>query len=632
MTSFLTLEKVRRAFFEATRASSIFQYRPLSGPTTIRLLVLHSGSDKAQLKASLVLDDLEDPKREYEALSYFWGPPVFSRKIKIDGTCVDITETLYDALKRLRLPNEDRVIWADAICIDQSSTEEKNRQVKLMSRIYTQCSRGIIYLGPEADGSELLYDFFNHLMDWLSRDAWSENPAWKRGAIVSTVNSLYEGLPPNEDGRWVAFRAFLRRPWFRRLWIMQEFALPRDLVTICGHWELDGTYLPTFMVAFTRVMPLGSLVDGDLDEAATQEIETAIILMRKHLSIRLAKGHSWSQMDPEIFRQSLEGKAFPQDHLRMISLVDWATKCEVTDPRDRFFGLLGLANDLDNDSSLEPDYNKSLNEIRDAYHALFIRQGHGSRLLAGARPLKALDPSQPSWTKRWNPKVDDEVCVISSAGLSRTVITPNWDRWRAAVSQVTDSSLAVRGFRIDQLHLITTKTNEVDMNSFDEVFDFNHTSTNPLSRDEFRRLAIRVLLLDKTHLDVSPVPDAFLDLCEDCIAVIRGSIALIDLVQENAPEDVHRAAEGLSHAMNALMHSRGACFGVTKQGYYGMFPPAASDGDEVFIIDGEAKTFLVRHQPDTDTYLWLGEIYVHEFEEQVKKAVTPETLTTIVVA
>ena len=84
-------------------------------------------------------------------------------------------------------------------------------------------------------------------------------------------------------------------------------------------------------------------------------------------------GHTWAQVNQEEFKKVLKGSPFPQHPLHMMNLVDHASLCEVTDPRDRFFGLRGLAIDLDDDSSLLPDYNKSVKEVRSAYYMFFIR-------------------------------------------------------------------------------------------------------------------------------------------------------------------------------------------------------------------------------------------------------------------
>lgn len=57
----------------------------------------------------------------YEALSYVWGKEKSTDKIRVDGYPFTVTENLYQALSNLRRSGEDRVLWVDAICINQSN-------------------------------------------------------------------------------------------------------------------------------------------------------------------------------------------------------------------------------------------------------------------------------------------------------------------------------------------------------------------------------------------------------------------------------------------------------------------------------------------------------------------------------
>lgn len=56
----------------------------------------------------------------YEALSYTWGSNVSSDKIWLGFQQVEVTENLYFALKNLRQTAQDRILWIDALCIDQT--------------------------------------------------------------------------------------------------------------------------------------------------------------------------------------------------------------------------------------------------------------------------------------------------------------------------------------------------------------------------------------------------------------------------------------------------------------------------------------------------------------------------------
>ena len=87
-------------------------------------------------------------KIPYEALSYTWGSPERTFTIILNGKTLSITNNLYLALQYLRLTDEDRVIWVDAVCINQENIRERGHQVKQMCRIYSEVEEVIIWLGP----------------------------------------------------------------------------------------------------------------------------------------------------------------------------------------------------------------------------------------------------------------------------------------------------------------------------------------------------------------------------------------------------------------------------------------------------------------------------------------------------
>jgi heterokaryon incompatibility protein (HET) len=55
------------------------------------------------------------------------------------------------ALRRFRLEADARIIWADGICINQESVEERGNQVSFMDEIYARGSHTLIWLGEVED-------------------------------------------------------------------------------------------------------------------------------------------------------------------------------------------------------------------------------------------------------------------------------------------------------------------------------------------------------------------------------------------------------------------------------------------------------------------------------------------------
>ena len=61
---------------------------------------------------------------------------------------IPATANLAQALPYLQLETEERVLWIDAICINQGDLAERGQQVGRMADIYKMATRVLIWLGP----------------------------------------------------------------------------------------------------------------------------------------------------------------------------------------------------------------------------------------------------------------------------------------------------------------------------------------------------------------------------------------------------------------------------------------------------------------------------------------------------
>lgn len=102
--------------------ASIYKYNRIDLATdAIRLIRLQRGYQKQPIECEVFETYLHQVEGvPYEALSYVWGTGQSKDWIWVDGCRFQVTENLYEALVHLRRPREDRVLWIDAICIDQS--------------------------------------------------------------------------------------------------------------------------------------------------------------------------------------------------------------------------------------------------------------------------------------------------------------------------------------------------------------------------------------------------------------------------------------------------------------------------------------------------------------------------------
>lgn len=183
---------------------SQYCYSPLSpGSNNIRLLRLmphaNESTERTELQCELFeysLQDLGKRTHLYEALSYTWGGEKKPCSITIKDQKLAITLNLYTALLHLRDRSLTRIMWIDAICIDQENKEEQGQQVKLMAMIYSKASRVLVWLGETVDLEGALED--------IGRAANEESTerSDKKMNEKAIVNLLQQG-------------------WFQRIWVRE---------------------------------------------------------------------------------------------------------------------------------------------------------------------------------------------------------------------------------------------------------------------------------------------------------------------------------------------------------------------------------------------------------------------------
>jgi len=132
------------------RSSAPYTHEPLPEGKWIRLLHLEPGVSDDPICCELIATALEDAP-PYETISYCWGNPSDTRTILCHDQPFSVTVSLFQALRRFRRNTEPRLIWADAICINQTSGREKERQVSFMDQVYARGECTLIWLGEAAD-------------------------------------------------------------------------------------------------------------------------------------------------------------------------------------------------------------------------------------------------------------------------------------------------------------------------------------------------------------------------------------------------------------------------------------------------------------------------------------------------
>ncbi|EJT72295.1 hypothetical protein GGTG_09161 [Gaeumannomyces tritici R3-111a-1] len=305
-------------------------YTPLEpSRSEIRVLSLlpdeHGGPVHCRLKI-VSLD--ANPSPSFEALSYAWGGNSTTKPIKVDGDDMQVTASLERALRRLRR-SDPRDIWADAVCINQTDNLEKNVQVPLMGRVYSEASKVLVWLG--------------------------ESNAYIDKAIASCRKS--SGSPEAVASSLeihIGIFDILSRPYWSRMWTFQEHILARDEpVLFCG---AKKEFLGSEVVELWDLLP-------NLNEPnrapmySTQTIIRTKDFLGPNLSLQARVMGEISD------RRSKQARA------REFSLMEllFATihRC-CHNPRDHIYGLYGmidLAAEDDGNPLPAVDYNQPHEEV-----------------------------------------------------------------------------------------------------------------------------------------------------------------------------------------------------------------------------------------------------------------------------
>ncbi|PMD47176.1 HET-domain-containing protein [Hyaloscypha variabilis F] len=334
-------------------------YSPLaSAEKQIRILKISSGFQDQPLECILEPVFLEDA--QYTALSYCWGAGTNRMDIEVNGQSIPVTRNLENALRGLRKADRDMVVWADAICINQQDSAEKSVQVGMMGNIYAKATEVWIWLGQAADNSDFAMDY---IRDIKSLDF--EDPNYS---------------PPL--GTWKAIKMLWGRPWFERLWVVQEALLARKATFNCGQQSVDFDFFITlkeFHMKYRR------------------NPDPRLASMQFHLSSPFGVAlWDWNKLKDQ---QSKGG-------IPLFEMITMTGKAQCFSPVDKVYGILSVCQEVDR-RVVQIDYDVCICCLlkRLALYMLLRREAVSPLLVLQTHQSNKTQ-SLPSWVPDYT--VDDE--------------------------------------------------------------------------------------------------------------------------------------------------------------------------------------------------------------------------------
>ncbi|KPM43756.1 hypothetical protein AK830_g2730 [Neonectria ditissima] len=591
------------------------------GPGWIRVLRLVSLTPEVILDIEPVYLD-SDPT--YYALSYTWGKSVFTSRVFIRDRFLNVTPGLHECLQYLNLYVGSR-IWIDAICINQVDNDEKAYQVQAMARVYRQAAKVLAWLGPSADDSDIA---IKGIAAWgkaasdagildIGPDTFSKWPdVGEDPKLVRTRDTLLslmqraadtEGDESRIDERVprVALASLTNRLYFIRVWVKQEMTLAENAVILCGASSTTVEYFHAIILFYGLLQPweisewrAGRMkrIPGPFSEEQLMAVESPWDLL-KTASASDAAGRLLSGR--RRYRQ--EGTEPLFRHLHNAYVRPTAQVLDCGDPRDKIWGLLGIAGDSDQ-LGLKASYTVDTEFVYETTARALLHQGYISIL----KWCRTRQVTSPSWVPNWvlpvrNPWSEDlGMPLFKATGTKRQ---PNVGHTRPD----PPGCIRLYGIRVDSIADIGSVWQAGMDDSFDQAI--------------FRTMAGELrAFLEKSRYPEHQKVEAMWRIPIGDKEFQESNPYFVRATERSKTQFLALASKTMDSDMMAATYSYQACMGYnymarpifSENGYVGIGPSEVQPGDIVVLLFGGDTPFVLRPlSGGNEGYLLVGEVYVY---------------------
>ena len=617
---------------------------PLPDNDHIRLVELLAVRIPSDVSVMLKFKSVRlDTAPDFYALSYTWGAS--TGKTSIQG--INVTDNLLSAILNLA-EAEPRFWWIDALCINQSDLEEKSEQVQIMRSIYQKATQVCVWLGdPDPTSLQLLQKISGNLEAQMMADPELD---------FSDAGFAKLGLPGIKDPAWGSLVRFLARPYFRRVWVLQELVMARKPIEVaCGAMRFSW-YLIALPIHWLRLKNLQA------------------VLQSQHITNLQTQEQRNNAPDADIINLSfsLESRSDPISFEYLIGATRYL---QSTVPKDKIIALLGLASQEDRSiSKIIIDYKQS--------DADFFREVTGT-IITTNRSLKLMSlvtdtssskvPGLPSWVPDYSINMDRPSYRYAHFSTPSGPVEVEWSSGTGI--------LDVWGQIKDEIQFVAEETASYGKDTADVLLSWFHDAIRFLSADEWSWIVSlgdpdlansigvegfwRTMILDfvearcpapdeyRNHF-ATVVLDAFLDANSDNLDWLLDLAAALTVTIHGERETVIPKVDGVLETLIRLAKSamdegrrvedpgwmlprewitlneddeytlkpsgegsafltRMNCTGsgrffITKEGRMGKGPLHLQTGDQIAIVKGTDQIFIMRK--NVQNFHMVGECFV----------------------
>ncbi|RYP75046.1 hypothetical protein DL770_007490 [Monosporascus sp. CRB-9-2] len=637
-----------------------YEYTPLT-ERQIRLLQLHPASkEKDELRGELIVTDLGDlpPQRPrnspgpielidgekhvcFEAISYVWGDAVFTESFVTSEGSIPITISLASTLRHLRDEKQSRLYWADAVCINQFDVPEKEVQISLMKVIYSSAVRVLCNLGEETERVSLVLNAMSRYWRRNIRHGMlmgqgdsphlsGENTAKVMGVSLPTDEEA-DAIEEVEVQKWAAhFMELLSSPWFRRLWVVQEFVLGREVVMLFGRRRVSlgelwagmmaykGVQLPWYSTEYT----LEALLELFVPYHAMCTIRTCRLV-----GLDTPHGHEFSEAMKVLGSVADLNQVF---NLPTCLIAFCSAGCTI--PRDRYFAILGLVDEEGKEipRELRPDYTSPMREITMRFWRYALQLASGKELILTAG-IPGRAATYPSWLRDITAGSPWDYIWASGPASEPSHKAGGTGNWSAKFFDDDPVRMFLRGYHLDDITEtlpfepretcnLETMTRRLDkasafFNSGLNTIECNADMKYPLTGEHLHEAAWKTACNYNKHDTVAPYDKKFEEVFK--MGVILPMVATSDVIE----------GEGMSAKIANVYTTKVAVLTElatryyttwrlrickTRKGFFACLPEEASVGDSVWILAGCRLPGVLRPSAShPGSFEFVGGGYVH---------------------
>ncbi|KAK5735548.1 hypothetical protein LTR17_008081 [Elasticomyces elasticus] len=407
----------------------------------IRLIVLDPGTKAASISFSFQFANIytEDSSQHtsWEAISYRWAEdPGQLHNVHVGNETWQIDDNIFRMLNDLRLADQERRLWIDALCINQGDEREKAEQVQLMRNVYEQARQVIIWLGCKDQQVEAAAV--------ISAARWAEQKCGLAYTLPTDRPLWQVFIAENPDIPWNGpFHEILQNPWFTRMWVVQEAVLARNLVVLMHDCVILWDAFASAALRFMSIIPASEAIVSDL-------VDCYAACRTRHFSDMTMEGLDMIDLILNLrgWMQSANASVPPSE------LVLLCGGRQALDGRDMIYGIRGLFGVQRGNLAYPVDYTLAIDELYKRFACWCIQREGNLDILAQQRNERGQNrrAGLSSWATDWSRGRLDNfwttptlpvLCKLSSANLAHPERLPVFRR--------ESDTLVVRGFIFDEL-------------------------------------------------------------------------------------------------------------------------------------------------------------------------------------